>query len=1034
MQQEQSGMLNTNSFAINKRVIYVVSHSYPHTSNGYAVRTHGIATAMREHGYDVVAINRPGRPWDLPGFDNADYPLEHNVDGIRYLCLPLPSKKLSLSASDWQQQAITAFEQAFKVYKPEVVVAGSNWESALPALHAAKNLKIPFIYEVRGFWEITRASRYPEWAKTDEFSNHVAQETFVAKNADRVVTLNTLMRDELVKRGVDSSTIYLVPNGFNSHSKQTESITAPTKLPESISSKLTVGYIGSFSEYEGLDDLLEACAAVKADGLDLSLLLVGSSNAADATMASGTCSITEALKKRAAELDFADNLFMPGRVPPSAVAAYYDAVDLFVIPRKDLPVCELVSPIKPLEAAAYGKAILGSSVAPLAEFVKAPGISLFEKGNVADLQAKITQLLKSPKKRSEMGEKARVWVQKQRSFVKVIKPLIEQLEKLKQLPVVTLPASGNVKQRTTVLPKAKKSALVVESCEPVKVQNPVTPITLAKGKNSLSDAEKIELDNKLQEALTLAGPDGVRQFLVDQCAGKNSKFKAFCSQKAANVVLNSGHVQEAIALADETVALDSSAGTLRGALRVLSNAAAVDAAAALAKTLSSKLSKPTASDQKLLSEVIGRAELVKLAKQPAKPCSFKVNANKVLNLLAFSLPYTSVGYATRSHGLATGITHAGWSVAAYTRPGFPLDFKPELEGQVLPPEDIVDGISYKRLLDIKRNELSEVEYLFASVAHYERIIEQERPAIVHAASNYVTALPALIAARNKGIPFVYEVRGFWEVTRSSRDEQFIHTAKYRFMQLFEALVACQADKVITITTAMKEQLIDRGVKAENISIAFNSVDPERFVPQAAKTELAQKLGIPAGVPVIGYIGSFVDYEGLDDLITAAAGLRDSGVIFRMLMVGDGAVFDTLKDQVKALKLDDIVLLTGRVPHDEVEDYYSIIDIAPFPRKPWEVCELVSPLKPFEAMALQKAVVVSSTRALTEIVTDNYNGLVFEKGSAESLQSMLQMLIDDKGLRTKLGENARNWIIKERSWDVAGLVCTNTYNSDVKRHG
>ena len=298
--------------------------------------------------------------------------------------------------------------------------------------------------------------------------------------------------------------------------------------------------------------------------------------------------------------------------------------------------------------------------------------------------------------------------------------------------------------------------------------------------------------------------------------------------------------------------------------------------------------------------------------------------------------------------------------------------------------------------------------------------------MVHAASNYVTALPALIAARRLGVPFVYEMRGFWEVTRSSRDETFENTPKYRFMQQFEGLVARHADHVITITTAMKEELLARGVHAGKISIAFNSVDPARFVPRAPNKTLAEKLGIPDEVPVIGYVGSFVDYEGLDDLITAAAGLKQAGHDFRLLLVGDGAVFESLREQVHRLGLEDKTILTGRVPHEEVEDYYSLVDIAPFPRKPWEVCELVSPLKPFEAMALEKAVVVSSTRALMEIVDHERTGLVFEKGNVESLRHVLDVLIRRPEKRRNIGIAGRDWVIRERTWNKAGGVCTACY--------
>ena len=556
----------------------------------------------------------------------------------------------------------------------------------------------------------------------------------------------------------------------------------------------------------------------------------------------------------------------------------------------------------------------------------------------------------------------------------------------------------------------------------------LSPLPFDTGKTALSDEEKQLLDHKLQAAIA-QGVDALRTFLDAQCNGHTKALRSLCNLRAAQIALDAGEDAEAMRIADAVLNDDGTVTTLRAAARVYYNAARLDLAEKLAHQLNDKLGqKIKPNDRKFIDEVLGRAQLATWATLPAVPRSIPAQPKRVLNILAFSLPYTSVGYATRSHGLAIGIKNAGWDIRPYTRPGFPYDFKPELVGQELPEEDEIDGIVYRRIFDFNRKEMTEVEYMHAAIEHYERIIRQEEPEVVHAASNYVTALPALIAARRLGVPFVYEVRGFWEVTRSSRDEKFENTAKYRFMQLFEALTARHADHVITITSAMKEELMMRGVPEERISIAYNSVDPQRFIPRPRNLELAAQLGIPENVPVIGYVGSFVDYEGLDDLVTACAQLKTSGLDFRLLLVGDGAVFEDLKRQVEESGLADKTIMTGRVPHEMVEEYYSLVDIAPFPRKPWQVCELVSPLKPYEAMALQKAVVVSSTRALTEIVTHEHNGLVFAKGDVGDLQEKLERLLRDDALRVGLGKTARQWIERERSWDVAGAQCATSYLS------
>lgn len=552
-------------------------------------------------------------------------------------------------------------------------------------------------------------------------------------------------------------------------------------------------------------------------------------------------------------------------------------------------------------------------------------------------------------------------------------------------------------------------------------------VLLPPGRNSMTEEEKALFAEKLDGAIKSGGIPALEILLEKQVAGRSLSFAAFCQLKAAHVALANGHVADTTRMVDSALKNDPEAATVRMAAGLYYNAALLERANQLFDQFESMQETVSVGDRKLISEVRGQAQLAAWATEPAAPRSLPVIKGRVLNVLAFSLPYSSVGYATRSHGLAIGIQHAGWDIRPYTRPCFPFDLKPELEGQVLPEQDDIDGITYRRLFDFERRGMNEMEYLQAAIACLTRVIEKEQPEVVHAASNYATALPAMIAARRLGVPFVYEMRGFWEVTRSSRDEAFENTPKYRFMQLFDGLVARHADHVITITTAMKEELLARGVSAGKISIAFNSVDPTRFAPRAPNKALAEKLGLPDGVPVIGYVGSFVDYEGLDDLITATAGLKQAGRDFRLLLVGDGAAFEAIRAQVQSLALDDKVILTGRVPHEEVEDYYSLVDIAPFPRKPWRVCELVSPLKPFEAMALEKVVVVSSTRALKEIVDHEQTGLVFEKGNVESLRDVLDLLIRQPEKRLNLGKAAREWIVRERSWDAAGKVCSSCYS-------
>ncbi|MDR1661115.1 MAG: glycosyltransferase [Azoarcus sp.] len=972
------------------RILYVVASSLPYHVTGYTLRTHGLLKALQGQGFEVFCVTRPGYPADRSDSKEAGNMGARVLDGVRYEILSGPHRrKLGLDRYLFKSAEILA-EKA-RAEKAAVIHAASNHEAALPALIAARKLGIPFIYEVRGLWEYTAASKKADWERSERFALESRLEAVTAKNADRVLTLTGALANELCSRGVDGSHIALAPNAVD-----IEAFVPAGKSPSLASSlgaaegDFVVGYVGSVVAYEGLDDLVEAAALLHVRLPQMRVLVVGDGDA------------LPDLRHLAERRGLTGRVVFCGKVSPEQVRDYYTLLDVVTLPRKPETVCQLVSPLKPLEAMALGIPLVVSDVAALREMVEDGETALVHlAGNARSLADCIELLAKKPELRRRLAENARREVAATRTWKQVAENIGEIYRGL--------------------VDKSDTHGALAATIVPVDL----TPIPFVSGKNSLDNREKALLDQKLTQAV-IQGVDVLRRFLVDQCGGRSGKFAAFCYLQAARACLDGGEDAEAMRITEDVLREDSSAMTLRGAAKVFHDAANLDRARELVGQLEEALVAVKPNDRKFIDEVRRRARFLDWAALPAQARTLAARPKRVLNILAFSLPYTSVGYATRSHGLALGIKNAGWEIRPYSRPGFPHDFKLELEGRSLPEEDEIDGIVYRRIFDSGRKKSSETEYMHASIGHYERIIRQEEPEIVHAASNYVTALPALIAARRLGVPFVYEVRGFWEITRSSRDDKFENTPKYRFMQLFEEVTARHADWVVTITAAMKEQLIGRGVPEERIAIAYNSVDPDRFVPRPPDRGLAAALGIPDGVPVIGYVGSFVDYEGLDDLVVACAGLKANGWEFRLLLVGDGAVFGDLKRQIEECGLGDKTLLTGRVPFERVEDYYSLIDIAPFPRKPWEVCELVSPLKPCEAMALEKPVVVAGTRALEEIVTHGENGLVFAKGDVEDLKVKLEELLGDPMYRESLGRNARAWICRERSWNVAGSVCGEVY--------
>jgi glycosyltransferase involved in cell wall biosynthesis/SAM-dependent methyltransferase len=544
---------------------------------------------------------------------------------------------------------------------------------------------------------------------------------------------------------------------------------------------------------------------------------------------------------------------------------------------------------------------------------------------------------------------------------------------------------------------------------------------------SSSDPE-ISLEDLLR-IHTARGTDGVCEEI--KARTRTGRRAATAMIKAGKALAEAGFAEAEMPLALEAVQIDGSESNLRALYWVAQRTGDfATAKECLERTERIYGPNPRPAQAAMLEKLRkGPAIQLSILDQvlPEGPRAFEPIRGRLVYALHNSLPWSSGGYATRAHGMALGMEAAGLEVICLTRPGFPLDIKPDIDPGTLPLEDVIEGIAYRRIPSPARAGMPVQDYMLAAADAMTAELERLRPEWVIAASNHVTGIPALIAARRLGIPFVYEVRGFWEVTRLSREPAFRGKAAFRVQELLEGGAARRADHVFTLTGPMRDELVRRGVDRETVTLLPNSVDPDRFSPRGRDADLAARLDIPADVPVIGYIGTFVQYEGLDDLVAACALLRARGRTFRLMLVGNenasgqdkGPITETIERTAAESDLTDWLIMPGRVPHEKVEAYYSLIDIAPFPRKPQPVTEMVSPMKPLEALAMEKAVVVSSVRALTEMIADGETGLVFAKGSVESLAYTLDRLIGDADLRARLARAGRAWVARERTWTEMG---------------
>lgn len=398
----------------------------------------------------------------------------------------------------------------------------------------------------------------------------------------------------------------------------------------------------------------------------------------------------------------------------------------------------------------------------------------------------------------------------------------------------------------------------------------------------------------------------------------------------------------------------------------------------------------------------------------------------VLHVLHNSLPYRTTGSANRTQGLLAGLADNGYSISAINPPGFPYGEVPPDKIDTIKADFEVGPVSYHNLLNggevIPRFRLGKFLEVYTS-----GIIEQaqrDRAALIHSASNGYNGIAGTVAARKIGIPNIYEVRGLNEEGRRSRDERYAQTRQYAFAHHLETLAANEADRVIAITEGLRNTLVERGVDPAKILVIPNGVDTKRFGPLERDVELARQYGLD-GKLVIGYVGSLNWYEGHDLLFEAVRRLRPRHPEMRVLIVGGGQEYEHLLALRSELGLEDVIVMTGRIPFEQVEAHYSLIDIAPITRSSSPVTESTSPLKPFEAMAMEKTVISSDVAVMKEVFNGD-NGLLYTKDDADSLESVLEQVLLDESLRARLGKGGRSWVTAERDWSTLAARVTRLY--------
>jgi PEP-CTERM/exosortase A-associated glycosyltransferase len=394
--------------------------------------------------------------------------------------------------------------------------------------------------------------------------------------------------------------------------------------------------------------------------------------------------------------------------------------------------------------------------------------------------------------------------------------------------------------------------------------------------------------------------------------------------------------------------------------------------------------------------------------------------SRILHVLDHSLPLHS-GYTFRTRAILKAQAAAGWDVACITGvrqyqhglvPGAPSQ---QLEGLIF-HRTLAQAIGPSPL-----REWREVSLLADAIV----ALHADWPFdLLHAHSPALNGLAALRASQRLGVPLLYEIRAFWEDASVGNGTGTEGSAKYRLTRALENHVVRHADHIAVICEGLKSDLIARGVPASKIVVSPNGVDLELFgSPPPADPTLVEELGLK-GKDVIGYVGSFYDYEGLDDLIAAMPLVHNDA---HLLMVGGGPMEQALRAQSEASPAADRIHFVGRVPHEEVERYYGIADILAYPRKRMRLTDLVTPLKPLEAMAQGRLVAASDVGGHKELIRDGDTGTLFAADDPADIARSLDSLLANRADWDSMRARARKFVEAERNWG------TNIYRYDPVYH-
>jgi PEP-CTERM/exosortase A-associated glycosyltransferase len=401
---------------------------------------------------------------------------------------------------------------------------------------------------------------------------------------------------------------------------------------------------------------------------------------------------------------------------------------------------------------------------------------------------------------------------------------------------------------------------------------------------------------------------------------------------------------------------------------------------------------------------------------------------RILHILDHSLPFHS-GYAFRTHNILAAQLEKRWQVAALTAPEHDKIVRGSPEER-----ETIAGVQYYRTEAVPRGLRSfptKRRTFSALMRRVREVVYREAPDILHVHSPVANALAVMRAMRHSGMPIVYEIRAFWEDALADHGVFDQGSREYQSMRALETRVCRTADHVAVLCRGLQHDLEGRGIAPSRMTMVPNGVNLADFRPCAPDLLYREQWNL-RDKKVLGFIGSFFRYEGLDLLVEAFARLVHSRSDVVLLLIGGGRMEAELKARIQALQLGGTVLMPGPVPHERIPGAYALMDILVYPRYAIRLTELVTPLKPLEAMAMAKPVVASDIGGHRELIEHGHTGLLFPAGDVSALSDTLKRLLDDGDLRRKLAVQASAWIRRRGSWSETADIYANVYGGALRK--